>query len=51
MAKSEGRGFRKYLPSLPTIVKVFVALVIIKLVLPTLVTAVPGNVVKYVPNV
>jgi hypothetical protein len=32
MAKGEGRGFRKYLPSIPTIGKVFVALVVIKII-------------------
>lgn len=51
MAKSEGRGWRKYIPSTATIVKVFVALTAIKLVETLALKYVPSTIQPYLPDV
>jgi hypothetical protein len=51
MAKGEGRGWRKYLPTPVTIVKVFVALVVIKLISVYTVASLPQQVRTYWPNI
>jgi hypothetical protein len=50
MAKGEGRGVRKYLPSIPLIVRVLVALVVLRLVLTAAGASVPQAVRYYLPN-
>jgi len=50
MAKGE-RGWKKYIPSATTIVKVFVALVAIKLVSRVAMAYVPPSISPYLPNV
>lgn len=54
MAKGEGRGWRKFIPSAPLIVRIAVALVIMRLitrhiVLPN-VSKLPGPVIDYWPT-
>ncbi|MCU0916901.1 MAG: hypothetical protein MUC88_20425 [Planctomycetes bacterium] len=49
MAKSEGRGWRKFMPSVATIVKVFVALVVIKAVSSAIANSVPASLRPYYP--
>ena len=51
MAKSEGRGWKKFVPSGPTIVKVFVALTAIKLVQTMAMKYVPPTIQPYLPTV
>jgi hypothetical protein len=50
MAKESARGWRKWVPSVTTIVKVFVALVVIKVVTNAIGTAVPAQVWPYWPK-
>lgn len=50
MAKGEGRGIKKWLPSKYTVVKVFVALVAIKVVTQFAIRYVPPTVQPWVPN-
>jgi len=51
MSKSEGRGIRKWLPNKYTIVKVFGALVVIKLGMTVVEKYVPTSIQPYLPNV
>jgi hypothetical protein len=51
MAKSEGRGWKRFVPSGPTIVKVFVSLVAIKFATTVVGKYVPPSVQPYLPNV
>ena len=51
MAKSEGRGWKKWAPSKYTVVKVFVALVVIKVVSQFAYRYVPPTVQPWLPNV
>lgn len=49
MAKSEGRGWRSFVPSARTIVKIFIVLVAIKFANRYVLQSVPANVAKYWP--
>jgi hypothetical protein len=51
MAKSEGRGWRKYLPSVATVVKVFVAMTAIKLVETVALKYAPSAIQPYLPDI
>jgi hypothetical protein len=50
MAKGEGRGFKKWLPSKYTIAKVFFALVAIKIVSQFAYKYVPPTAAPFLPN-
>jgi hypothetical protein len=50
MAKGEGRGWKKYLPSPALIVRVLVALVVLRFVLTAAGASVPQTVRNYLPN-
>jgi hypothetical protein len=50
MSKSEGRGVKKYLPSIALVVRVFVALVAIKVVANFVYKYVPPTVAPFLPN-
>lgn len=49
MARSEGRGWRKWAPNKYTIVKVFIALAVIKFVAAATYKYVPPTVQPYLP--
>lgn len=51
MAKSEGRGWKRFMPSGATVVKVFVSLVAIKFVTAVVGKYIPPAIQPYVPNV
>jgi hypothetical protein len=51
MAKSEGRGWKRYVPSLPTVVKVFIVLVALHAVNRYIFMKLPASVVMYWPSV
>ncbi len=50
MAKGEGRGWRKYVPSPALIVRVLVALVVLRFVIRAAGAAIPSSVSTYLPN-
>jgi hypothetical protein len=51
MAKSEGRGWKRFIPSGPTIVKVFVALAVIKVAETVAFKYVPAQLQPWLPTV
>jgi hypothetical protein len=51
MAKSEGRGWRKWAPNKYTVAKVFLALVVIKFIQTAVGKYVPPTVQPYLPYV
>lgn len=50
MAKGEGRGVRKYLPSPALIVRVLVATIVLRFVIRAAGNAIPAQVSTYLPN-
>jgi hypothetical protein len=51
MAKGEGRGWKKYIPQPTTFVKIFVCLVILKLVNRMVFPSLPASLTAYWPGV
>jgi len=51
MAKSEGRGWKRYVPSLPTVVKIFVVLVVLHAINRVVSQKLPANIVAHWPSV
>jgi hypothetical protein len=49
--KSEARGWKRYVPSLPTIVRVFVVLVILHAINRVVFQQLPTNIVAHWPSV
>jgi len=50
MAKGEGRGWRKFMPSPALIVRVLVALVVLRFVLTAAGVSIPQQIRNYLPN-